>query len=102
MSPDPEFPYDFIGKILITPEEIEKRVSFIGNQIHNDYRDSEKLLLLGLLRGSVVFITDLMRKVQIPLTMDFMSCLPIPEPNPADLCASILTTKQTSADGMSF
>jgi len=73
MSPEPEFPYDFIGKILITPEEIEKRVAFIGNQIHNDFKDSKKLLLLGLLRGSVMFVTDLMRKVQIPLTMDFMS-----------------------------
>jgi len=73
MSTASEFPYDFIGKILITPEEIEKRVTFIGNQIHNEYRDSEKLLLLGLLRGSVMFMTDLMRKVQMPLTMDFMS-----------------------------
>jgi hypoxanthine phosphoribosyltransferase len=73
MSPESEFPYDFIGKVLITPEEIEKRVTFIGNQIHNDYKDSNKLLLLGLLRGSVMFITDLMRKVQMPLTMDFMS-----------------------------
>jgi hypoxanthine phosphoribosyltransferase len=73
MSSELEFPYDFIGKILITPHEIEQRVDFLGNQIQNDYRDSKKLLLLGLLRGSVMFITDLMRKVQIPLTMDFMS-----------------------------
>ncbi|BCY18357.1 MAG: hypoxanthine phosphoribosyltransferase [Chloroflexi bacterium] len=73
MSSETNFPYDFIGKVLFTPEEIEKRVTFIGNQIHNEYRDSEKLLLLGLLRGSVVFMTDLMRKVQMPLTMDFMS-----------------------------
>jgi hypoxanthine phosphoribosyltransferase len=68
-----KFPYDFIGEILISQEEIEKRVSDLGEQITRDYQDSEKLLLLGLLRGSVMFITDLMRKVQRPLTMDFMS-----------------------------
>jgi hypoxanthine phosphoribosyltransferase len=68
-----KFPYEFIGEVLISQEEIEKRVSSLGKQITNDYRDSDKLLLLGLLRGSVMFITDLMRKVHLPLTMDFMS-----------------------------
>ena len=73
MSTAPNYPYDFIDKVLFTQNEIEQRVSDIGAQITNDYRDSEKLLLLGLLRGSVMFITDLMRKVHHPLTMDFMS-----------------------------
>ncbi|MEN6408095.1 MAG: hypoxanthine phosphoribosyltransferase [Anaerolineaceae bacterium] len=68
-----DFPYDFLGEVLITSEEIEKRVSTLGAQIEQDYRDSDKLLLLGLLRGSVMFITDLMRKIRRPLTMDFMS-----------------------------
>ena len=68
-----KFPYDFIGEILITQEQINERVSAIGKQITHDYRDSEKLIILGLLRGSVVFITDLMRKIHHPLTMDFMS-----------------------------
>lgn len=68
----PKFPYAFIGEVIISAEEIEKRVTRLGEQITNDYRDSEKLLLLGLLRGSVMFITDLMRKIHRPLTMDFM------------------------------
>jgi hypoxanthine phosphoribosyltransferase len=68
-----KFPYDFIGEILITPEQIQARVSEIGKQITNDYKESEKLLILGLLRGSVVFITDLMRTIHHPMTMDFMS-----------------------------
>ena len=68
-----DFSYDFIGEILFSQEEIERRVQQLGNTITHDYRGSEKLLLLGLLRGSVMFITDLMRKVQLPLTMDFMS-----------------------------
>jgi hypoxanthine phosphoribosyltransferase len=67
------FRYDFIGKVLITPEQIEKRVTQLGLEITEDYRDSERLMLLGLLRGSVMFITDLMRRIHRPLTMDFMS-----------------------------
>ena len=73
MSDAPKFPYPFIGEVLISQEEIDKRVSLLGEQITRDYRDSEKLLLLGLLRGSVMFITDLMRRIHRPLTMDFMA-----------------------------
>lgn len=73
MATAPSYPYDFINEVLFTQQQIEQRVSDIGAQITNDYRDSEKLLLLGLLRGSVMFVTDLMRKVHHPLTMDFMS-----------------------------
>jgi hypoxanthine phosphoribosyltransferase len=69
----PDFPYPFISRVLFTPEEIEQRVNQLGAQITQDYKTSEKLLLLGLLRGSVMFITDLMRKVHHPMTMDFMS-----------------------------
>lgn len=73
MSEAPNYPYPFIGEVLISQQEIEKRVNSLGEQITHDYQDSNKLLLLGLLRGSVMFVTDLMRKVQRPLTMDFMS-----------------------------
>lgn len=68
-----KFPYDFIGEVLITPEQIDERVTILGETITRDYQDSERLLLLGLLRGSVMFITDLMRKIHRPMTMDFMS-----------------------------
>jgi len=70
---DTPMPYDFIGKVLITSDQIEERVNQLGETITRDYATSEKLLLLGLLRGSVMFITDLMRKIHRPLTMDFMS-----------------------------
>jgi hypoxanthine phosphoribosyltransferase len=69
----PNFAYDFIDRVLISKEQIEERVAELGATITRDYRDSDRLLLLGLLRGSVMFITDLMRQVQRPLTMDFMS-----------------------------
>ncbi|PKO13053.1 MAG: hypoxanthine phosphoribosyltransferase [Chloroflexi bacterium HGW-Chloroflexi-10] len=73
MIPAPNYPYAFIDHIIISEEEIRQRVDTLGEQITNDYKDSDKLVLLGLLRGSVMFVTDLMRKVRRPLTMDFMS-----------------------------
>lgn len=72
MSEAPKYPYEFIGEVLIPQADIEKRVNELGEQITHDYRTSDKLLLLGLLRGSVMFVTDLMRKIHRPLTMDFM------------------------------
>jgi len=68
-----KFPYEFIGEIIITQEQIHERVNELGRQITQDYEESDNLLILGLLRGSVVFITDLMRKIHHPMTMDFMS-----------------------------
>jgi len=67
------FPSNFIDKVIITREEIETRVKELGAQITRDYDGSDNLLLLGLLRGSVVFITDLMRQIKHSITIDFMS-----------------------------
>ena len=72
MNPRLKFPYEFIGEILITQEQIQQRVADLGDQITQDYQHSDKLLLLGLLRGSVMFMTDLMRHIRRPMTMDFM------------------------------
>ena len=66
MDTNPEFPYDFIDKVIISKDDIQKRVQDLGRQIAIDYKDSERLLLLGLLRGSVMFITDLMCKFPGP------------------------------------
>jgi hypoxanthine phosphoribosyltransferase len=73
MGSQDHFPYDFIDHVLVSAEDIDVRVKQLGETITNDFRDSEKLLLLGLLRGSVVFLTDLMRQIRRPITMDFMS-----------------------------
>jgi len=67
------FPYGFIDREIISEADIDTRVKQLGEAITHDYQDSERLLLLGLLRGSVVFLTDLMRKIHRPITMDFMS-----------------------------
>jgi hypoxanthine phosphoribosyltransferase len=73
MDSHPHFPYGFIDRVIISEENIRSRVKELGEVITKDYKDSESLLLLGLLRGSVVFLTDLMREIRRPITMDFMS-----------------------------
>jgi hypoxanthine phosphoribosyltransferase len=73
METSRHFPYGFIQREIISAKDIESRVKVLGETITRDYKDSEKLLLLGLLRGSVVFLTDLMREIRRPITMDFMS-----------------------------
>jgi len=73
MDSPSRFPYQFIDRVIISEADIRTRVKELGEQITRDYQNSEKILLLGLLRGSVVFLTDLMREVRRPITMDFMS-----------------------------
>ena len=62
-----------IERILVSPEEIDRITTEIAAQIDEDFRDSGKrLLLLCILKGSVVFMGDLMKKISIPVEIDFM------------------------------
>lgn len=61
-----------IEKVLISEEEIKKIVSDLGARISEDYKD-KNLLMVSVLKGSVVFMADLMRAVTIPCRIDFMS-----------------------------
>lgn len=61
-----------VDKILFTPEQIQARVSELGAQISKDY-EGQSLLLVGVLRGVIFFISDLMRAIRIPLEVDFIS-----------------------------
>ncbi len=62
-----------ILKVLISEKEIDKIVSDIAAKIDEDYANIDgKLLLLCILKGSVVFMGDLMKKITIPVEIDFM------------------------------
>lgn len=58
-------------RVLFKQDEVEARVAALGNQITNDYQGKD-LLLIGVLRGVVVFMADLMRNVDLPLQVEFM------------------------------
>lgn len=63
---------DFIKKILFSKEDLSQTVKRLGKQISEDYK-GKNLLLVSLLKGSVVFMTDLMREITLPCQIDFMS-----------------------------
>ena len=58
-------------KIIITREEIAKRVAELASEISRDYKDKNPLLI-GVLKGSFVFMSDLIRSMNIPVEIDFI------------------------------
>ncbi len=63
---------DGIAEILITEEQLREKVAEMGRQISADYKD-KNLLMVSVLKGSVVFMADLMRAITVPVRIDFMS-----------------------------
>ena len=58
---------------LISEKEIKKRIIELGKDVNLFYKETKKLLVVGLLRGSFVFIADLVRELKIPVEVDFMT-----------------------------
>ena len=58
-------------RILFEPEEIKQKVQKLGQQISHDYEGKE-LLVVGILKGAIVFMADLIRQIDLPLIIDFM------------------------------
>lgn len=61
-----------IEKVLFTQEDIDGIVSRLGEEITRDYAGKD-LVLIAVLRGAVVFMGDLMRKIELPTNIDFMA-----------------------------
>lgn len=64
---------EFLGEILVTEDQLTKRIRELGEQISQDYREENDLLLICILRGGVLFLTDLMREIKVPLSVEFMA-----------------------------
>ena len=62
----------FLAEILIPGNQLELRIKQLGEQISVDYQ-GEDLLLVCILRGGVMFLTDLMRSISLPHSIDFMA-----------------------------
>ncbi len=70
MTPYP--PEGDLGEVLVTAEQINDRVQELGRQISQDL-GGKTPLLVGVLKGSVIFVADLMRAIQGPVEIDFMA-----------------------------
>ncbi len=60
-------------EVLYTAEQIKQRVLQLGQQISKDYAGNKNLVLIGILKGSCIFMADLMRAVDLELIIDFMA-----------------------------
>jgi hypoxanthine phosphoribosyltransferase len=61
-----------VERTLISEEEIHQRISELGEQITRDY-ENQDLMLVGVLKGAVIFMVDLARTINLPLEIDFMA-----------------------------
>ena len=60
-------------EVLISEEEIHDKVEELARRISADYRDVEDLILVGILKGSFIFMADLARHLTIPRSVEFMA-----------------------------
>ena len=61
-----------IKEILYDEEALRKKIKEMGKKISEDYKGKD-LILIGVLKGSVIFMADLMKEINIPCNMDFMA-----------------------------
>jgi hypoxanthine phosphoribosyltransferase len=61
-----------IGEILVQADDLRHRVTELGQEISRDY-EGRDLLLVGVLKGAVFFLADLMRELEVPCEVDFMA-----------------------------
>ncbi|MCE2596501.1 hypoxanthine phosphoribosyltransferase [Motilimonas cestriensis] len=60
-------------EVLISEQDVQQRVSEMAKEIELKYKDTECLVMIGLLRGSCILLADLSRKVNLPVQLDFMT-----------------------------
>lgn len=69
MAPETDYQVD----ILIPESEITARINVLAREINQYYADCPKLVVVGLLRGSFMFIADLVRRLDLPVEVDFLT-----------------------------
>jgi len=60
-------------KVLISEDDIKTRVAELAAQISSDYTDGSDLVMVGVLKGSFIFLADLSRRLSIPRTIEFIA-----------------------------
>lgn len=63
----------FLKEVLIEEKSLQERVAELGREISEDYKNIDNLLLICILKGGVMFLTDLTRHIDVPHEIDFMA-----------------------------
>lgn len=64
--------YGTVGRVLVSEEELQARITEIAAEVSRDYAGRE-LLVIGVLKGAIFFIADLVRRLTVPCELDFMA-----------------------------
>lgn len=64
---------EVLGKILFTEEQIANRAKELGRKITEDYKDSEGLIVIGTLKGAVMWMSELIKHIDLPIKLEFIS-----------------------------
>ena len=62
-----------LERVLVSAEQIEKRVKELAERISSDYAGVRQIYLIGILKGAFIFLADLCRQLTIPHVVDFMA-----------------------------
>ena len=87
-----------IGEILVQADELQHRVRQLGKEISVDYAGRD-LLLVGVLKGAVFFLSDLMRHIEVPCEVDFMAVASYGSSTQSSGVVRILKDLDTPIDG---
>lgn len=63
---------EILERVLLDEEQIKRRIKELGQDITRDYK-GKNLMMIGVLKGAVVFFSDLIRAIDLPLTTDFIA-----------------------------
>ena len=72
MATDPDHDRTAVGDTIVPADELQRRVAQLGAEISRDY-EGRDLFVMGVLKGAVFFLADLMRQIDVPCEMDFMA-----------------------------
>lgn len=61
-----------IKEVIIDEEELKQRISELGKEITDTYQDDDDIVMLCILRGAILFMSDLAREIDLPVVFDFM------------------------------
>ncbi|NLK63144.1 MAG: hypoxanthine phosphoribosyltransferase [Fusobacteria bacterium] len=59
-------------EVLISEEEIIKKLNELADKINLDYKNSDKIVVIGVLKGSILVMSDIVKRLNLPIYMDFM------------------------------
>lgn len=89
--------YEF-GEIMISEEELKKRTKELGEEISKDYAGQE-ILAIGILKGAVIFLSDLIREISVDTKIDFMAVTSYGASTQSSGIVRILKDLDTSVEG---